>query len=36
MMAVLIYVVPIIAILVTLYTGYLGWKFYIDEIVRRR
>jgi hypothetical protein len=36
MLSVLIYAVPAVAILTTLYTGYLGWKFYVDEILRRR
>lgn len=34
MLAILLYVVPVLVIAVTLYVGYLGWKFYLDEIVR--
>jgi hypothetical protein len=34
MLAFLLYAVPIAAILVTLYVGYLGWRFYVDEVVR--
>jgi len=35
-MAFLIYTVSIITILMTLHAGYLGWKFYVDEIIRRK
>lgn len=35
-MAFLIYTVSIVAIVMTLYAGYLGWKFYVDEIIRRK
>lgn len=34
MLAFLLYVVPALVIVVTLYIGYLGWRFYVDEIVR--
>lgn len=34
MFAVLLYGVPIIVILATLATGWLGLRFYIDEIIR--
>lgn len=34
MLAVLLYVVPVLTIAVTLYTGYLGWQFYLREIVQ--
>jgi hypothetical protein len=34
MLAVLLYVVPVLTIAVTLYIGYLGWRFYVREIVR--
>lgn len=33
-LAVLLYLVPALVIAVTLYIGFLGWKFYLDEIVR--
>ncbi|WP_275520758.1 hypothetical protein [Streptomyces abyssalis] len=32
--SVLLYAVPALVIAVTLYTGYLGFKFYIAEVVR--
>ena len=34
MLVFLLYAVPVLVIVVTLYIGYLGWKFYLDEIVR--
>ena len=34
MLAFLLYAVPVLAIAVTLYVGFLGWRFYLDEIVR--
>lgn len=34
MLAFLLYAVPVMVILTTLYVGYLGWRFYVDEIVR--
>jgi hypothetical protein len=34
MLAFLLYAVPIAVILVTLYVGCLGWRFYLDEVVR--
>lgn len=34
MLALLLYVVPVLVIVVTLYIGFLGWRFYVDEIVR--
>jgi hypothetical protein len=34
MLALLLYIVPVLVIVVTLYIGYLGWKFYLDEVVR--
>jgi len=34
MLAFLLYAVPVLVIAVTLYIGFLGWKFYLDEIVR--
>ncbi len=36
MMAVLVYVVAFIVIAMTLHAGYLGWKFYLDEIIRKK
>jgi len=34
MLEFLLYAVPSLVIVVTLYIGFLGWKFYIDEVVR--
>jgi hypothetical protein len=34
MLPFLLYAVPIAVVLVTLYVGYLGWRFYLDEVVR--
>jgi hypothetical protein len=34
MLAVLLYGIPIVVILVTLWIGWLGFRFYVDEIVR--
>lgn len=34
MLAFLLYAVPVLVILVTLYIGFLGWRFYVDEIVK--
>lgn len=34
MLAFLLYAVPVLTIVVTLYIGFLGWKFYLDEVVR--
>jgi hypothetical protein len=34
MLEFLLYAVPVLVIAVTLYVGYLGWKFYLDEIVK--
>lgn len=34
MLPVLLYAVPIAVALVTLYVGYLGWRFYLEEVVR--
>jgi hypothetical protein len=34
MLSVLLYVVPVLVIVVTLYIGFLGWKFYLAEIIR--
>jgi len=34
MLVFLLYAVPVLVILVTLYIGFLGWKFYVDEVVR--
>jgi hypothetical protein len=31
----LLYGVPALVILVTLYTGYLGLRFYIDEVIKK-
>ena len=36
MLAFLLYAVPTLAIVVTLYIGFLGWRFYVAEIVRDR
>jgi hypothetical protein len=33
--AVLLYGVPILVIVVTLYVGYLGFKFYVDEVIKK-
>lgn len=34
MFALLLYGVPSVVVLVTLYTGWLGFRFYIDEVVK--
>jgi hypothetical protein len=34
MFAVLLYGAPVAVILVTLWTGWLGLRFYLDEVVR--
>ena len=34
MLAFLLYAVPVLVIAVTLYIGFLGWKFYLQEVVR--
>jgi len=34
MLAFLLVAVPCLLIVVTLYVGYLGWKFYYQEIVK--
>jgi hypothetical protein len=34
MFAVLLYGVPVLVILVTLYTGWLGLRFYIAEVIK--
>jgi hypothetical protein len=31
--ALLLYGVPILVILVTLWVGYLGFRFYVDEVI---
>lgn len=31
----LLYGVPILVILVTLWVGYLGFKFYVDEVIKK-
>jgi hypothetical protein len=33
--ALLLYGVPIVVIVVTLWVGYLGFKFYLDEVIRK-
>lgn len=33
--ALLLYGVPIVVIAVTLWVGYLGFKFYMDEVVKK-
>ncbi len=35
MMTFLVYAVSIVAIAMTLHAGYLGWKFYVDEVIRK-
>lgn len=35
-MTLVVYVVCAIVIGMTLHAGYLGWKFYLDEIIRRK
>lgn len=32
--ALLLYGIPLICIAMTLYVGYLGFRFYLDEVVR--
>jgi hypothetical protein len=34
MFALLLYGIPALVILVTLYTGWLGLRFYIDEVIK--
>ena len=34
MLTFLLYAVPVLVIVVTLYIGFLGWRFYVDEIVK--
>jgi hypothetical protein len=34
MLALLLYLVPVLVIVVTLYIGFLGWRFYLDEVIR--
>lgn len=34
MFAVLLYGIPVVVILVTLWTGWLGFRFYVKEVVR--
>ena len=34
MLAFLLYAVPVVVIAVTLYVGFLGWRFYYDEIIK--
>lgn len=34
MFAVLLYGIPVLVTLVTLWTGWLGLRFYVDEVVR--
>jgi hypothetical protein len=31
----LLYGVPVLVIVVTLYVGYLGFKFYVDEVIKK-
>jgi hypothetical protein len=31
----LLYGVPILVIVVTLWVGYLGFKFYVDEVIKK-
>ena len=31
----LLYGVPVLVIVVTLYVGYLGFKFYVDEVIKQ-
>jgi hypothetical protein len=33
-LAFLLYAVPVLVIMVTLYVGLLGWRFYLQEVVR--
>lgn len=33
--ALLLYGVPVVVAVAALYTGYLGFKFYIEEVVRK-
>ncbi len=33
--ALLLYGVPVLVIVVTLYVGYLGFKFYVDEVIKK-
>jgi hypothetical protein len=34
MLALLLYGVPLAVVLVTVWTGWLGFRFYLDEVVR--
>lgn len=34
MPALLLYIIPVLVIAVTLVVGFLGWKFYLNEVVR--
>jgi len=34
MLALLLYLVPAVTIVVTLYIGYLGWRFYVKEVIQ--
>jgi hypothetical protein len=34
MFAVLLYGIPVVVILMTLWTGWLGFRFYVHEVVR--
>jgi hypothetical protein len=31
----LLYGVPVLVIVVTLWVGYLGFKFYVDEVIKK-
>jgi hypothetical protein len=33
--ALLLYGVPVLVIAVTLWVGYLGFKFYVDEVIKK-
>lgn len=33
MLVVLLYAAPIVAILITLWAGFLGWRFYVTEVL---
>jgi hypothetical protein len=33
--ALLLYGVPVVVILVTLWVGYPGFKFYVDEVIKK-
>ncbi|WP_156184748.1 hypothetical protein [Allosalinactinospora lopnorensis] len=32
--AILLYAVPLVCIVTTVYVGFLGFRFYVDEVVR--